>query len=1379
MDGTVHMKLAGVGVVWLVAVAVGCLAGTVPVAAAGEAWWEPAARGNAAAIESVLGSSSAAWDITDRYNRPVDYTLSDAGGRPVLASGADYVNITSRTRYTADTEILVTFRLVPPTGGASYLVLSPAVQERGNTADTGLRISVSAAQAYGYVSCSAPDPQPADTNQPYATGYYYADGVKGRALNWPERMRKLVEHDIASLRPLEKTWLTLRCTLLAEGLQVYLNDRVVLDRTKAGLTVDGFLRMELAPHVELASVRARPFTLDRKRFQPVFIGQDLNASRMDGQRVRADALPAPGAIAMVQGVPFVFPGPDDEDQDHIDVGCSWIQTAYLENNGPASGGGVGGRWLGAAYDNPARLQFRIPGGRYRALHLVAASDGEPDSTPVVTAQFFRPGAGFPESFSTRVPLWSATSTNATPLPVTLDNGKTANLYHVVLPIEPGALAPFDDLDSFDMEITKEVRLFRAYPDPTHYSTHAAGLPSSAHVYALTLERPAIDVKLEAGAPAHVWTAPEQPTYTVALRNQTGEPRTATLTLSTRDLDAASPTEQTVRVPVPPGGAPVSHTFTLALERLGWHALELAVADGDQVWHERRSLAYLHADTRERGDWERGRGPLFGFPNWGGGHLTPSSDFQLKLMALAGAESQVGSFSQVNEATRAVAEERRMVTFKHFGGGDHYITRQLMVDLETMSEEEAVARMLEALRKTETKPSAITQPTYISFFPEPLLGMFETGGLPEYWGEPPYELTAEEEERYRMFERAFIVGARAVKKEWPNAKCLLPHGDPLFPVYFLRRSAEVRELIDGVTVDIPCFERLPEQQLHQVSLHRMYLCREEFRKAGIPNPLLPMDEGPCLTTHPASLTYREHADLSVRDALILLGYGVNPQLGGFAAFDCASYWGEQHYGGGVFHRIALMTPKPAYVAFASMTRHLNRKNFTRWLPTGSLSVYALLFTHYKTGERLHVLWTLRGTRPVTLAVPAGATVTVFDQMDNHTVLEETDGTVTFAIDSSPRYVVGLAEDARVSLGAPDHADARPAAGAVRLGNPSGDRWEQSAERDAAYENNTFHQIRRYPGAMTAHSAPAPDAQGGQALAVHLGDQAKDRKLMPFYTTLVPRRALTIPGKASHLGLWVKAASDWGRVVYSLRDAEGERWLSVGTKDDWNCDDIRSWSAFCFDGWRYLRFELPASSPYDSYREIGTTWWGHPGPGDGIVDLPLQLEKIMVERRTHALYVNCVQPTSAADVQLGDLYAEYAAPADKTEEAVRLSRLRMPVPEDVPALGNPIRELRKSGVGEPTAVTRVTLPDQQADGTRSYVHFEPVAGAKTYDIWVSPYPDGNGAIKLGSAWAQSGQLIQGLHAGTDFYLFVTYEDADAQRSKPSDPYKIHLQDAFAFR
>src|SRR5207344_962659 len=100
---------------------------------------------------------------------------------------------------------------------------------------------------------------------------------------------------------------------------------------------------------------------------------------------------------------------------------------------------------------------------------------------------------------------------------------------------------------------------------------------------------------------------------------------------------------------------------------------------------------------------------------------------------------------------------------------------------------------------------------------------------------------------------------------------------------------------------------------------------------------------------------------------------------------------------------------------------------------------------------------------------------------------------------------------------------------------------------------------------------------------------------------------------------------------------------------------------------------------------------------------------IERRPKVVYGGDLVPAKADDVLLGDLYAEYARPADQTEEAVRLSKVRMPIPADAPALTNPIAELAQTGVGAPTKALKVVDPTYMYDGTRCHVHFEPVAGA----------------------------------------------------------------------
>lgn len=1331
-------------------------------------------------LSAVLGGDSAAWTVTAQNGSPIEYTIKEIDSRPTLLTEGNNVAVTGKTQYSPNTEILLRFRLTPPRGQGASLTVKAAIPSSDDIKQAPLEFGVSVGGGSDEMSWHATDPAPKDPKKTSVNGTYNLKGIKGRSLNWPEDLRKSIEHDMASLLAVEQKWLTVRYVLRKEAFRIYLDDRLVIDRAKPGLNVSGMVRVDLSPHVQLALVQVRPFDEANPVFETISIHGHLNASRIDGKTVQRDSLPQAGKTHVVKGVPFVFPEADQQGNNHIDVGRSWLQTGYLEDPNWPQTGGVGGRWSDAFQLNPTRIKFSLPKGRYRALHLMVALDHEPDSVPVVSVQFYRPAAGHPVSFSTRVPVLTAKASDVTALlPVKLDDGSPANLYLVTIPIDPGAMAAFDDKDPLEMELTKEVKLFRAYPDPMFYSEHGAGLPSSVHVYAMTLERPATELVLKASEYCNIWTAPVDPVYTATLRNRMSEPRNVKLKLVTESYYGANKMRQEAKVSVP-AGQEVTKTFTLKPKLYGYHTVDLTMTDGDQVWVEHRTLAYLHADTREKGDWEIGRGPVWGFWNWGGGLDTPSSALETYIMALAGAESCLGSFEHVEEEEKEIARKFKMFSLKQFGAGDHWITSALMWDVKKgMTKEEALAKMISDLKKTETKPSPITRTIMISFFAEPAIGDITHGSLPSYWGEPEYELTEQEEEAYKVHEWAFIAGAREVKKLWPDVKCMLPHGDPLFCVPFLRRSKEVRELFGGVTIDIPCFERLPEQQVQQISLHRLYMLREELRKAGISDPFLPMFEGPCLPSNVGALSETEQADLDVRNSLILLGYGVNPQVGGWPPFDCASYWGEQHYGGGICHRIPLEIPKPAYAAFATMTRHLNRKPMNKWIPTGSLSVYAMQFKHYRTGELLHVFWTIRGKRPVTLDVPQGTQVMLFDDMDNETPIAEKDGKITFIIDQTPFYVEGLKEDAKITLGGPDHSDARPAEIAARLDNLGSGAWGMSTEEDLTYANNHFIQIRRYPGEMTIGTVEAPKEQGGKALSVHLGKQKKERKIMPFYTSLVPKQPVTIPGKASHLGLWVKGASDWGRVVYCLLDNAGERWISVGTKEQWNCDDLHSWSYFNFDGWRYVRFELPANSPYDMYRENGSSWWGHFGKGDGVVDLPLKIEKIIVERRTHVMYVNDPQPARPDDVLLADLYAEYERQEDNTDEAVRLSRLRMPVPPGIPELGNPIEEMTVNGVGEPTVVTNITLPSHQYDGTRCHVHFEPIEGATSYDVWVSPYENGHGALKLGEKWKEPGNMIYELRPDTDFYVFVTYVDKDGKLSKPSKSLKIRLKDIFAMK
>src|SRR5262249_27552310 len=148
----------------------------------------------------------------------------------------------------------------------------------------------------------------------------------------------------------------------------------------------------------------------------------------------------------------------------------------------------------------------------------------------------------------------------------------------------------------------------------------------------------------------------------------------------------------------------------------------------------------------------------------------------------------------------------------------------------------------------------------------------------------------------------------------------------------------------------------------------------------------------------------------------------------------------------------------------------------------------------------------------------------------------------------------------------------------------------------------------------------------------------------------------------------------------------------------------------------------------------TWWGSRGD-DEIVDLPLTLEKIIVEQRTSALYVNDVQSTASDTVCFGKLYVEYASPEDATSEAVRISKLRMPLPTGVPELPNPIAEMEQTGIGTAPKITGLEPPAEQNAGTSVHVNFNEVEGAKNHFVWVSAHEDGRGAVNMTPSGAKS--------------------------------------------
>ena len=569
---------------------------------------EPAAN-----LSEILGAGADDWNIT-----PEAYVLSGEPGRPAMSAPAGQTLVLeTKGVQAAPSECLVTYRLKPPAGAWASVYLQMACAEKADKTPQALAFSVSACGGQKCLNYSA-SVQGWQASQP-PPGVLHLEAVSERSLAWSEEMRKTIEVQIAAAPKLEETIFTLRCTVEKGRFRCYLNGRFVSETAlETDMDPAGVVRLQVGPNAELVSLRVRPLAPVRGGFEPLSIAGHLNAATIAGKKVDRASLPLPETVTAVDDVPFLFPASAANGEDHIDVGTSWTRFGALSGYFDAqSMGAFGGRWTSADRTDPARICMHVPQGRYKALHLIAAADGQKDSVPIVTAQFYRPEAGHPINFAGTVPtLEGVDAGKAQPVPVKLADGKNANFYHVVIPLDPDAFSWFTDLDRIGLELTKQVQFYRGYPDPLEYSWHGAGLPSSVHIYAATLERAGVEVDIQADQFGHVWTAPAAPKYTIQLKNGTGKATTAKLVIDTKSQDSQNPSRQEQKVELTTGDTAVSVPITLKPTRFGLHELTVSLAAGGEPTTYHQNFAYLHEDTREHETWESGRGSIFGFWDWG-------------------------------------------------------------------------------------------------------------------------------------------------------------------------------------------------------------------------------------------------------------------------------------------------------------------------------------------------------------------------------------------------------------------------------------------------------------------------------------------------------------------------------------------------------------------------------------------------------------------------------------------------------------------------------------------------------------------------------------------------------------------------------------------
>jgi hypothetical protein len=367
----------------------------------------------------------------------------------------------------------------------------------------------------------------------------------------------------------------------------------------------------------------------------------------------------------------------------------------------------------------------------------------------------------------------------------------------------------------------------------------------------------------------------------------------------------------------------------------------------------------------------------------------------------------------------------------------------------------------------------------------------------------------------------------------------------------------------------------------------------------------------------------------------------------------------------------VSPKPSYVAIATMTQQLDGAKFSRVVDMKSPVVYAIEFK--KPGEGfVTVAWTLRGKREGVW------------QVNNKSAYKDITGVVDLMGNAITEHLTS--EDLLIPLGLSELpifiSTEKPFAGFDYLGRAtyrteaktnafsisnlaSLEEWQIESQANTELEWYNFECPRRKGNFEYSSVAEFEDEK--KPLCVKPRLPVAGSSYLPMYSVMNLKEPVEVPGIPTEIGLMVNGNGGWGRIIFELEDASGQRWTSIGAPvsgeatrwmadwmsekevaamkqmnvADWNTNDPWQRSRINFEGWRYLRFPLPGNYPGEGYHWPYSSQWKH--TGDGVVKYPLKFTKLIVELPEKVLHFTEYTPVPRPEIYLKELMVTYDPPA----------------------------------------------------------------------------------------------------------------------------------------
>jgi hypothetical protein len=1089
-------------------------------------------------------------------------------------------------------------------------------------ADKATRVSV-------YVMPS----DPANVNQPaalYGSFYRDASGLKLQAdasqwdaakrqwgsnavttwySYWPAATEKanlaLMEGSGIAPRNLKDRWLRLRIEADRRHVRFWL-DGLLVCQVERPAGVKGPVTLVLTQGDQVRHVALAPLA------ESIYLPVDLTPFAQD-----RPAAPLGKESLAVVGVPFELAAGGEDVVDLRRV--SWIER----KNDPQDTyeGYDGGP---PVVHDPRMPLLRVPSMDYVAAHILAAADDDPATTPNFTLRAGRYGLSDQVVFHS-FPATAPRKAEAGKVPPALQT-PGGPFFHIRVPLTE---AFAQDINPWiEIELTKEVRLTRRVPDPNRTRSRPLGLPSGVRLAGLTLERSPLQMRVSSKESGHAFVEPQKPTFTVHLTNITAaeQPYELSLTLTHHDGTVAK-VEQKGRIPA---GQTASVELVAPAAKRGYHDVAVTLASGGRVLLERKtSCCLLPPDTRKH----RATSPI-GTWDFCGGHFTSKDpDVNGSLYVKAGLHWGMAHFKP---------EDR-----KRYG---------VLAGAEPNLYPSGAKGWEDYLK------SVPDQPPIALIFHETSVSLKHIMRLPElFTDQPRYQFDAEEEKTFKQMYADAVKAAREMKAKYPRVHLRLGNGahptkEALYQAKF------PAELFDSAGNESPALGRPPEAQPPDfVAFNASIWMDRQLLDAYVykDKPVTVCYESCYTTSMPGK--EQEQADYLVRHALHALAWNIPEIKLGQICDQGNSFYFSQYGPIGLCRARPELNVKPAFVAVATLTRVLDGAKVARVVLLGSPALYGMEFTR-PDGTQVHVFWTLRGKRSVRLLMDRAGAWTLINDQGIETAVPGPQGVVELELTPSPVYLVGAGKvegaGARTTgPGGPQYTEKPAGKGTVLASLSDLADWTLEANRDPELEYYDFVGPRRKGDFAFA---PVASFEGKEKVLrvtprpIHHG-----KDTMPMYAVLAHKKGIAVPGTPTEIGAWVNGNGGWGRLIFELQDATGQRWISIGAEqadvprkwvedlvppdmrakwakpaiNDSNTDDVLGVSRINFDGWRWLAFPLPGNYPGEQHPWPANSQWRW--DKDGVVHYPLTFKRLIIELPEKVLHVKTFAPPPRLEIYLKDL------------------------------------------------------------------------------------------------------------------------------------------------